>query len=73
MADARVPGLVGIEGSEPTASAGRTGAAEVLLVGTGGGPVVAVLELADLVVEPADDAAGRRPRRPVRTFLFMPW
>jgi hypothetical protein len=72
MADARVPGLIGVEWSEPTTSAGRT-AAEVLLVGAGGGPVVAVLELADLVVEPADDAAGRRPRRPVWTFLFMPW
>lgn len=72
MTDACVPGLIGIEGSEPTTSAGRT-AAEALLVGAGGGPVVAVLELADLVVEPADDAAGRRSRRPVRTFLFMPW
>lgn len=57
--DARVPRLVGVEGPEAAASGARGAAERSALVGTGGGAVVAIPELADLVVEPADNAAGR--------------
>lgn len=60
VADVRVPGCVGIERAKAAAAcvgpAGDGGA----FVGAGGGAVVAVLELCDLVAEPALDAAGAR-------------
>lgn len=70
-ANAGVPGIIGVEGTETAASAGSIGL--VLLVGTSGRAVVAVLELADLVVEPTDDTAGGRPWRTVGILFFMPW
>lgn len=66
VADARVPGLVGVEGA-----VGAARAAVGRLVGAGGGAVVAVLELADLVVEPAYDAARRGLGRPVGSVISL--
>lgn len=60
VADMGVPGGVGVEGAEAGSAwigaAGDGGA----FVSAGGGAVVAVLELCDLVAEPALDAAGAR-------------
>lgn len=64
VADPGVPGLVRVERAEAAAPAPAR-ARGATLVRAGGGPVVALLELADLVVEPADDAAWCRGRRAV--------
>lgn len=72
VADAAVPRLVGVEGSEASPSAGAARAVG-LLVGSRGGAAVAVLEFADDVVEPADDAAGGWLWRTVGAVFFMPW
>jgi hypothetical protein len=68
VVDARVPGLVRVEGAE-TAARALVGA----LVGAAGGAVAAVLKLAQLGIKPADDAAWRGSRRPVRAIGFFPW
>lgn len=58
--DTGVPRFVWVEGTEAAAAGGgrSTTALEGGLVGARGGAVVAVLELSELVVEPAYDAAG---------------
>lgn len=63
VADPRVPGLVRVERPEPAAPAPAARGAP--FVCARGGPAVALLDLADLVVEPADDAAWRRGWRTV--------
>ena len=71
VANTAIPRLVGIEGSKASSSAGAGTVG--LLVGSCGGAIVAVLKLADLIVEPADDTAGRWLRWTVWSVLFVPW
>ena len=65
VAHARVPGLIRIKRAETAATAARDSTASTLVC-AGRGPGVPVLEAADPVVEPADDAAGRGLGRAVR-------
>lgn len=70
-ADTRVPCLIWVERSEAATTTWRTTAAlERRLVCARCGAVVAVLELAELVVEPADNAARRRTRPVARIGRF---
>lgn len=61
VAHARIPRIVGVKRAKAAVSGARA-AVKRLLVGARCRPVVAVLELARQVVEPADDAAASRSR-----------
>lgn len=66
VADVRVPGSVGIEGAESAATCVAAAGDGGAFVGAGGGAVVAVFELGDLVAKPALDAPRSWSRAAVR-------
>lgn len=70
IAYTRIPGLVGIERAK--ASTPATPALKRPLVCTGRGTIVSVLDLANLIVEPANDAAGSWLRGAVGGFVSFP-
>lgn len=61
VSDSRIPRIVRVEGSKAAISTRSR-----LFIGSGCGTVVAMLELAEDIVEPADDAAASRFRGSVR-------
>lgn len=69
--DPGIPRLVGVERPK-AARAGASAAGVRGLVCAGRGAVVAVLKLANLRVDEADDAAGRRPWRAVGVVACVP-